>query len=279
MKTRFWILIMLVLVGNRLSAQKSFSFMDCVTTSISGGYNFGPLVTGEPSTVQVHNIYKGDVAESTLRTRNYLNYSFESTYYIKAYRNFRIGLGFEYTTQRAYVEYISMPHGFGVQYPVIFAKYDRKFHLLGPSISVAFVIPKSKLRINYSFSNLFVKDRVLIDNSQRGEELYTFDNTHSDYYRYVIDDIDTDFGRGDIPVSLYEHGLDVSYRVASRFYLMLKFRKIPEYLSFYAEHRRQDKVNGVEEEEYIVEKLYVTNPRYQMGIGLSYHFFEKNNKQ
>ena len=280
MKTKFLILVSLVLVGYSLSAQKNFSFLDCVTTSISGGYNFGARVDrGLSAELPTNFIYQGEDEGRSLHTLNYATYSFESTYYIKAYRNLRIGLGGEFTMRHSYADYVSTlaPEA---QFPVIISKYDEKFHLFGPSIDIAYAIPKWKLRINYHHGYLFVKNRrpyidtseiqVLVNSDISTETYYV------DTYKLEVDDIDKDFGNK-LPVSAFVNGLDIRYRVAPRVYLMLKFRRIMDLFQFRVQYQRREESWSGGVKEYDVDDVAISSPRYQVGIGLSYHFFERNN--
>jgi len=271
----------LVLLGNNLSAQKKFSFLDCVSISISGGYNFQHMMGPSSSEkVLVNNIYQGNKEESSLRLKNYLSYSIESTYYLKAYRNLRLGVGAEYTIRKNFFEYVSTPISIGK--PTVIVKYDKKYNVFGPFISIAYAIPKWKLRLIHHSGYLFVRNRRVFDQDVNHNEYYFYNYVSGnqiivDGYKvggHELDEITYSDYHVVIPASAWVQGLEVRYRISPRLYMLVRFRRTLSLYVMGIQHVRYEEIDGVSK-QYKIGSASVGGTRYQVGIGVAYHFFEK----
>ncbi len=79
-----------------------------------------------------------------------------------------------------------------------------------------------------------------------------------------------------IPVSSFvRFGAEIQYKIRKRFYLLLQYRRVGDGFFFGVQHRYAEKVNGVEKQIDLGGAFIGGGVRSQIGVGVAYHFFEK----
>ncbi|HHH54503.1 MAG TPA: hypothetical protein ENK91_12655 [Bacteroidetes bacterium] len=274
--TKIFFTIILFLLVESVFAQKVFSFFDGVEASASVGYNFGYGIDRTERNVKIFIFgspqYK-EVLQPSILTSNFASYSFATKYYIQAYKNLKVGVGFVYTMSRLKLDYFGTPRSRAANEVIHIGRYDRFFRLHGPSVSIRYLFPKLKVKVTISKHILFGKQEYRNNITFDRGFLYENDNTSIlDFYRFENLPIPKKNLLFSTPL-----GIRVDYAVLKNINLSFGFMRVGGSGSVRIQHAYSQSINGVSEEANDeVAVIYI--PGNRISIGLTYYFSNKRKK-
>lgn len=275
-KLVFTTLLFLFFLAESIFAQKSFSLFDGIEASAMIGYNYGYGINRTDTNLKIFLFgdaeYK-EILQPSILTSNFISYGFETKYYIKAYNNLKVGVGFVYTMSRLKLDYFGTPRSRPANEIIFIGRYDRLFKLRGPSLSIRYSYPKWKLKITISKQILFGQKEYRNDIAFERRFLFVNDNA-SILDGYIFENLSIPKKNLLFSTPL---GIRVDYTFLKNTSLAIGFTRVGGSGSVRVQHAYTQTINGISEDGND-EVVVINIPRNRISMGLTYYFSKRNNK-
>jgi len=279
---KFFCAIFLFLIVMKGDAQKLHSLVDGLELSAMYGYDFSHSLDDlEGQSVPVTLVGTKqvfDIEQPSLVLYNHFSYGFEAKYYLKVHKQIFAGFGLAYTISRLKFDYFGAPRSAYPFVPILIFKSDELFKLGGPSLSIRFSSPESKVQVSL-FRHYLVwlkgfKGKGALDAKIR--RLYYFDaddKTLIDVYQFEF-----------LPGKILSFGVIQGARLDFHPFdnpntaVFISFSNIVSDMSVRLQHAYYEEIDGIENQKH-AETLFFGGPKYRLSVGVSYFFTKNQNKK